>query len=86
MSTFDLENFKKILFEEIVNEINRKQHVPVSFNDIDIAATEENKFEGTLDCSEPSRTWKIPVVAEICGNEVHWIANDMKWYSFKMGS
>ena len=73
MKAFDLENFKKILFEEIVNELNRKQHVPVTFYDIDIAATEENKFEGTLDCSEPRHTWKIPVVAKIRGEEVHWM-------------
>jgi len=36
MTNTKLETFKKLLFKEIVNEINRKQGVPISFVNIDL--------------------------------------------------
>ena len=84
MTNLELENFKKLLFEEIINEINRKQGIPITFIDIELAEVSTNKFKGVLWCQENSpRKWTVPLVAEIHGDEVRWNANELKWYSFK---
>jgi len=84
MINSELETFKKLLFKEIINEINRKQGVPISFVNIELNEIETNKFEGTLLCQERSpRKWTVPLVAEIQGDKVKWNANELKGYSFK---
>jgi len=83
MLASNLENFKSILLEEIINEVNIKQGIPITFNTIELEEISENKFEGVLWCQERSpRKWTIPILAEIHGDEVRWNANDLKWYSF----
>jgi len=84
MTQLNLENFKKLLFEEIINEINRKQGIPITFIDIELTVVSTNKFEGVLWCQERSpRKWTVPLEAEIQDNIVKWNANELKWYSFK---
>ena len=84
MTNSELENFKKLLFKEIVNEINRKQGIPITFIDIELTEVSTNKFEGVLWCQERSpRKWTNPLVAEIHSDKVRWNANELKWYSFK---
>ena len=81
----NIETFKKTLLEEIINEVNRKQGIPITFVDIELEEKTVNKFEGVLWCQERSpRKWTIPLIAEINDNEVRWNANDLKWYSFKV--
>jgi len=81
----NIETFKKTLLEEIINEVNRKQGIPITFVDVELEEKTVNKFEGVLWCQERSpRKWTIPLIAEINDNEVRWNANDLKWYSFKV--
>ena len=70
--------------EEIINEVNRKQGIPITFYSIELEEVTDNKFEGALWCQERSpRKWTISLVAEIEDDKVKWNANELKWYSFK---
>ena len=83
MKKYELEKFKKLLFEEIINEVNRKQGIPITFIAIELKELSDNKFEGVLWCQERSpRIWTNPLVAEIEDDKVKWNANELKWYSF----
>lgn len=72
------------LLKEIIEELNRRQRVPVTFYDIDIEMKAEGVLEGSLSCSEPRRTWKIPLQVEIKNDKVYWNANETDWYSFTL--
>ena len=81
----NIETFKKTLLEEVINEVNKRQGIPVNFISIELEKVSENKFEGVLWCQEQSpRKWTIPLLAEIHGDEVRWNANDLEWFSFEI--
>jgi len=85
MNNTDLEQFKKKLYHEVLQEVNGNQHIPITFDGIELEEKTKDKFEGSLICCERSgRRWKVSLFAELHKNEVVWNANDLGWYSFHL--
>ena len=83
MTNTELEKFKKTLYNEVINEVQGRQGIPITFTGIELEEKTENNFVGSMLCAERSgRHWKVPLLAEIHGKEVVWNANDLGWYSF----
>lgn len=79
-----LKVLEEVLLNEIVNEINRNQGVPVSFEKLELVKKRENMYEGKVHCSEPRHVWTIPVILKIEGNKVSWNLNEKGWYTFEL--
>ncbi len=76
MSEYNTKEFKDRILNEIIEEVNRRQGVPVTFYEINIELKNEGISEGTLSCAETHHTWEIPLLVEIKENEVRWNANE----------
>jgi hypothetical protein len=75
---------EQILLKEIINEVNRKQGVPVSFEKLELIKISDNLFEGKVHCSEPRRVWTIPVQVKLKENRVSWNLYDNGWFEFEL--
>lgn len=75
---------KERILQEVIEELNRRQHVPVSFYGIDIELKDNGIAKGTLSCAETHHTWKIPLLVEINKNEVRWKAAYNEWVHFEL--
>lgn len=81
-----LKKLEQLLLKEIVNEINRKQGVPVSFEKVELVTISNNVLEGKVYCSEPRRVWTIPVKVKIKEKRVSWNLYENGWYEFELNN
>lgn len=82
MKLSNFQEFKERLLQEIIDELNRRQGIPMSIHKVNLETKAENHFEGTLLCGETHHSWEIPLEVKIEGNKIHWNANEKEWYSF----
>lgn len=68
----DIEILESQLLEAIIEELNRKQGVPLSFMAVTLEEVSENHFRGKLKCSEPRRFYELKLSATIEGQMVKW--------------
>ncbi len=75
----------KQLLEAIIEELNRKQGVPLSFMDVTLEEVSENHYKGKLKCSEPRRVYELNLSATVKSQLVKWsVEPENKIYSFEM--
>jgi len=80
-----IEILEKQLLGAIVEELNRKQGVPLSFMDVKLEEVSENHFKGKLKCSEPRRVYELNLSATVKSQLVKWsVEPENKIYSFEM--
>lgn len=68
----DIEILESQLLEAIIEELNRKQGIPMSFMDLTLEELSENHFRGKLKCSEPRRIFELDLSCSIKGQVVEW--------------
>ncbi len=81
----DIEILESQLLEAIIEELNRKQGVPLSFMDVTLEEVSENHFRGKLKCSEPRRVYELILSASIEDQVVKWsVEPENKAYYFEL--
>lgn len=79
-----IEKLEKKLQWEIINEYNIKQGVSVSFRKVTLNETQENHFEGVVQCAEPSHKWELSLIVKVAGTHVEWQLNELDWFKFEL--
>ena len=80
-----IEILESQLLEAIIEALNRKQGVPLSFMAVTLEEVSENHFMGKLKCSEPRRVYELNLSATIEGQVVKWsVEPENKAYYFEL--
>jgi tetratricopeptide (TPR) repeat protein len=70
------------ILKEIINEFTVRQKVQITFMEVKLNELSGNKYNGTVKCSDPSRSWEINMEAEQNDATIRWNLSDTGWYWF----
>jgi hypothetical protein len=79
-----IKKLEERLLKEIILEFNQRQRLPISLNSVDLQPVSGGEYKGHVVCSEPRRTWKIPIEVRLMDKTVSWKVENFNWYNFKL--
>jgi hypothetical protein len=75
---------EKRLLLEVIEELNRKQHIPLSFLEVSLRKESSDIYKGKLKCSEPQRVFSIDIEARLKNKIVTWKTKYSEPFSFEL--
>lgn len=73
MTNQNIEALQRAVLADIVNILNRKKGIPVSFNTVTLGQTSDSSYQGSVGCSEAGgRKWTLEIKVSLAGQTVEW--------------
>lgn len=73
MTNQHIEALQQAVLADIVNILNRKKGIPVSFDTVTLGQTSDSSYQGSVGCSEAGgHKWALGIKVSLRGQMVEW--------------